>query len=417
MNRAKRIIACILTIIMLIGTLAGCSTFDNFRKAFLNKNPDNDAEIRIGIYEPMSGADKEYGEAEVKGIELAHQLYPEVDGARIELIYADNKSDIEAAETAIVDLLKKNPIAVLGSYGNLYSLIAGEYLEEAEVPGIAISNTNPLITKNNPSYFRVSTVEMYQAEAMARYLYEELHKKNAAILIPENNERSVAMATEFKKTMVSQTGKSTAIKVYEKYTAGTDEFEEQLQRISDSGVNYVYICGDYEDVANILKQAQKMNLTNLTFLGDSTWAESDFIDAASEYVNNNIAFTTLYSEEELVTERSEEFLDAYKAEYGDEEPEASTALAFDAYVLLIEAIERAGVDCTSKELIDVLGQTKNFQGASGEISFNSIGDPKKSVVINTLENKKIHPLCTIDPSETKTKKTDKEKEKTNGTEN
>lgn len=415
MNKAKRIMACVLAVMLLAVTLSGCTTFDNFRKAFLNKNPDNDAEIRIGIFEPTSGADKEYGEAEVKGIELANKLYPEVNGAQVELIYADNKSDIDVAETAIVDLLKKNPVAVLGSYGNIYSLVAGEYLETAQVPGISISNTNPLITKNNPYYFRVSTVETYQAVAMARYLYEELGQKKAAILIPENNEHAVAMATEFKDKMEAQTGKENSIAAYEKYTAGEDNFTEQLQTIAASKADYVYLCGDYEDITNILKQTQNLNLTNLTFLGDSTWAEEGFMDTAAKYVNGNIAFTTLYTETELVTDRSEEFLNAYKEEY-DEEPSASAALAFDAYVLLIEAIERAGVGCTSQELTDSLAATKDFQGASGVITFNSIGDPKKSVVINTLNNKTITPLCTIEPAETKSKTDDNEKENSDGTE-
>ena len=115
MNRAKRIIACIMTVMLVTVSLSGCTTFDNFKKAFLNKNPDNDAQIKIGVYEPMSGADKEAGEAEIKGIELAHSLYPELNGAQVELLYADNKSDIDAAETAMADLMKKQPKAVLGS--------------------------------------------------------------------------------------------------------------------------------------------------------------------------------------------------------------------------------------------------------------------------------------------------------------
>ena len=54
MNKAKRIIACILVLAMTAVTLSGCTTFDNFKKAFLNKNPDNDAQIIIGVYEPIN---------------------------------------------------------------------------------------------------------------------------------------------------------------------------------------------------------------------------------------------------------------------------------------------------------------------------------------------------------------------------
>lgn len=395
MNKGKRIIACFLIILMTAGLMSGCTTFDNFRKAFLNKNPDNDAQITIGIYEPMSGEDKENGEAEIKGIELANKLYPDVNGARIELIYADNKSDIEAAETAMADLIKKSPTAVLGSYGNLYSLIAGSYLEVSETPGIAITNTNPLVTKNNPYYFRVSPVDTYEATAMARYVIETLHQTQVGILVPEGDEQALALAESFENYMTENAAGANT--VYQKYKAGSGDFAEQLRAIKDSAVSYVYLCGDSEDVINILRQANEMGMTDVTFLGDSTWSDDEFINEIYKYVDKNIAFTTLYTNEEQVTETSTQFLEAYKEEYGDEEPEAAAALGFDAYLILIQAIERAGVGCSGDELREALAATENFEGASGIITFNNIGDPEKSVVINTLKNKKISPLCTIAP--------------------
>lgn len=396
MNRAKRLIACIMTVMLVIVTLSGCTTFDNFKKAFLNKNPDNDAQIKIGVYEPMSGADKEAGEAEIKGIELAYSLYPELNGAKIELLYADNKSDIDAAETAMADLMKKQPKAVLGSYGNIYSLIAGPHLETAEVPGIAVTNTNPLVTKNNKYYFRVSTVETYQAAAMARYVYEELKEKKAGILIPEDNEQALAMASTFENKLEELTDNDNAIKAYEYYTAGSVDYVVQLEKIKNSGVKSVYLCGDNEDIACILQQAGNLDM-KVVFLGDSTWGTEEFISVAGDYAYKNVAFSTMYTEEELITERSEEFLAAYAEEYGEETPDPASALAFDAYLILLDAIERAGVDCTGAELQKALMETSKFQGASGEITFNNYGDPKKSVVINTIDNGKISSLCILEP--------------------
>ena len=408
MKRAKKIIACMLTVAMVVGIMTGCTTFDNFRKAFLNKNPDNDAQIKIGIYEPITGADKEAGAAEIKGIELAYSLYPEVNGAKVELLYADNKSDIDAAETAMADLMKKQPKAVLGSYGNIYSLIAGPHLETAKVPGIAITNTNPLITKNNPYYFRVSTVDSYQADAMARYVYEELGQKKAGVLIPADDEQALALASEFENFFIKLTDNHEAIKVYEYYEAGSAEYYDQLNAVKASGVKSVYLGGDHEDIACVLQEAARMNL-KVTFLGDSTWGSEEFMDIAGEYAAGNVAFTTLYTEEEVITETSEEFLKAYAAEYGSEAPDPATALGFDAYMILLDAIERAGTDCTGEELQKALLETKNFQGASGEITFNSTGDPKKSVVINTITNGEISSLCTIDP-QSAVKKSEKEEE-------
>lgn len=395
MNKAKRLIACVLVLALACVSLTGCTTFDNFKKAFLNKNPNNDAQIRIGVYEPVTGADKEAGEAEIKGIELAHKLYPKAGGAAVELIYADNKSDINAAATAMEDLMKKSPTAVLGSYGNIYSLIAGNYISEMEIPAIAITNTNPLVTKNNPYYFRVSLVDTYQATAMARYVIENLKLTQAGILLPANDEQALAVASSFENYMTGKAGEN-AIAVYKEYTAGSGDFKEQLEAIRTSGVKTVFLCGDKEDIINVLKQADRMNLTDVTFLGDSTWSEEDFIGDAYKYADGNVAFTTFYTDEEHVTATSEEFLEAYKKEYG-EEPQPAAALGFDAYLMLITALEQAGADCTGEQLRDTLLAIENFEGASGVITFDSTGDPEKSVVINTLKGKKITPVCTIAP--------------------
>lgn len=400
--------------------LSGCTTFDNFKAAFITSDAQAGDTIKIGVYEPMSGADEKEGKLEAAGIELANSLHPTVLGKKVELIYADNKSDLDTAETVVVDLIKKQPLVILGSYGNAYSLIASQYLEEAKVPGIAITNLNPLVTKNHPYYFRVCTVDTYQGEALARYVYEERNEKNTGIMVPENNDQALAMASTFKDKMVELTGKAESIAVYQTFKNGDKDFSSQLQAIADSGVNTVFLSGDTTDAANILKQAKKMDLSGVTFLGDSTWSTDEFLDLAQKYMNQNVAFSTLYAEKESVTATSEEFLAAYEKEYGKKStPDAATALGFDAYLIALEAIEGAGEGCDGEAVRQALTETKNFQGASGDITFDSVGDPKKSVVINTFVNKKITPICTIDPQEPEKKadKSKKKEEKENGTEN
>lgn len=421
--KIKKMTAVILVAGLFSLVLSGCTTFNNFKEAFINKDSQAGNTIKIGVYEPMSGSDEEQGKLEVAGIELAHSLYPTVLGKKVELIYADNKSDLDTAETAVVDLIKKQPLVILGSYGNAYSLIASQYLEEAKVPGIAITNMNPLVTKNHPYYFRVCTVDTYEGTALARYVYEERKEKKTGIMLPEDNDQAMAMASTFKDKMVELTGKEESIAVYETFKNGDKDFSSQLQTIADSGVNTVFLTGDTTDVANILKQAQKMGISNVTFLGDSSWATDEFLDMAKKYMNRNVAFSTLYTEKETVTPTSEEFLAAYEKEYGKKStPDAATALGFDAYLIALEAIERAGEGCDGEAVREALTQTEDFEGASGKITFDSVGDPKKSVVINTFENKKITPICTIDPQEPesnadKNKKQEKKEEKENGTEN
>lgn len=70
--------------ILIITTLfSGCTTFNNFQETFLNTNTEVSEQIRIGVFEPLSGSEKENGELELRGIELAHEMFPKVLGKKL----------------------------------------------------------------------------------------------------------------------------------------------------------------------------------------------------------------------------------------------------------------------------------------------------------------------------------------------
>lgn len=77
-RRRIRVIAGVLIVGLFSFLLTGCTTFDNFKEAFVEKEAKSKNTIKIGVFEPMSGSDKKMGELEVQGIELANELYPEV---------------------------------------------------------------------------------------------------------------------------------------------------------------------------------------------------------------------------------------------------------------------------------------------------------------------------------------------------
>lgn len=392
-------IAAVMMIMILLSTLTGCTTFYNFKKAFIDKPQEKTATVQIGIYEPMSGLDSKDAEAEITGIELANEVYPNVNGKIVELVYSDNASDINAAETAIKDLVAKGPAVILGSYGSVYSLIAGDCVYNAKIPAIAMTNTNPLVTKNNSYYFRVCYVDSNQGDLLAKYVLESKKEKTAGVLLPENDDAAMATATSFTDRMKAVTGDEDAIISYEEYTAGDKDFSKQLAEIEKSGVKNVLLPGDMTDSANIIKQAKSMDL-DVMFLGDNDWASDEFKKLTENYASKeNIAFVNFFDAEEKTNEESEKFLEAYQEKYGKgSEPEDGTALGYDAYIVALDAIGKAGDDVSGEKVKEVLSGQNAFQGASGEIKFNNMGDPIKTAYISTWENGEILSIYTIKPT-------------------
>lgn len=387
-----------MTAVLTVTMLTGCTTFNNFKEAFLQQKKSSDVTIQIGIYEPMSGADSDAAKAEIKGIELAHEVYPNIGGKIVELVYSDNSSDIDAAETAINNLISKKPDVILGSYGSVYSMIAGKPINDAKIPAIAITNDNPLVTKNYPYYFRVCYVDSNQGDLLAKYVLEQKQETTAGVLIPNNDDVAMAMATTFVDRIEAETENEDAITAYETYKPGQKDFTKPLKAIQESGVKSVLLPGDSADSANIINQAADLGM-DVMFLGSTDWSSKEFRSELSSSVSKeHLAFVNFFTADDTINQESEKFLEAYHEKYGkDKEPKDSVALGYDAYLIAINAINDAGNDPSGKDIRKVLASAKEFQGASGNITFNTEGDPLRSAQISTWEGKKIVSTYTVEP--------------------
>ena len=395
------IVITLLAVCML--ALCGCTTWDNFKAAFIDKQ-DKETTIQIGVLEPVTGADSKAAEDEIRGIQLANKVHPNVNGKLISLVFSDDKSDIDATETAAKTLVDKKPMVILGSYGDVYSLAASPYIKEAKIPAIAITNTNPLVTKNNPYYYRVCYVTSNQGDLLARYILESKKKNVAGVLLPRDDDVALAEATAFTDRMKAETEDDDAIAYYEEYDMGQKDYTDVLNKLVESGVENVILPGDYIDCANIINQAADMGLDTL-FLGDAEWGYDEFHKMLHKNVKSeNIAFVQFFSadnsgiEGEAVTKERKSFLKTYAEEYGPEsEPSDAMALGYDAYFVAVDAIDKAADDATSEDINAILADPQyRFEGATGLINFNQDGDPIKTAYINTWQQGKMATIYTVE---------------------
>lgn len=377
-------------------SLTACATLDAFVENFTGPKAEPEGTVRIGVYEPMSGPDKDKGELEIMGIQLANELFPEAMKKPVELIYADNQSDINVAQSAIQELIAKRPTVVLGSYGDTNSLMAIKYLESAKIPAIAITNTNPLVTSNNPYYFRVCYVETYQSIALAKYAKEGMGCEEAIILRKESDDTAIALSQTFEDKMIQMTENPNAISQRIEYKDGQIDFTKEIRKIKLSGVKCVFLPCDVEEAQIIIKQAYDQHL-NVTFLGTDVWNTDDFLvrlGAAAELA----AISVVYAPDPTINEMSKTFLKAYHAKYGaDSVPDPAVALGFDAYIIAIDSLNRIGTALDGELLAKSIALETVFPGASGNITFDINGDPMKSVVIEGVKEGKFVQLYTMEP--------------------
>jgi len=201
--------------------------------------------VKIGVFEPLTGANAAGGAMEVEGIKLANKLYPEVLGKKIELVIVDNKSDkVEAANAATRLVDKDKVVAIIGSWGSSLSMAAGPIAMNAKIPVVGASCTNPLVTKDNPYYFRVCFIDPFQGTVMANYAFKELKAKKTAIVQEVSNDYSVGLAKFYTDAFKALTKDDKAVVGVSNYNTGDQDFTAQLTNLKNLKPDVIFPPGN-----------------------------------------------------------------------------------------------------------------------------------------------------------------------------
>lgn len=382
----KKILSVLLCMCMSASILVGCGG---------GKEAAADADvIKIGVFEPLTGANAAGGELEVEGMKLANKLYPEVLGKKVELVIADNKSDKAEATTAAARLIEKDKVsAILGSWGSSLSIAAGDLVKNNKVPAIGASCTNPMVTQGNDYYFRVCFLDPFQGTVMANYAFKQGYKK-AAVIQEVSNDYAVGLAKFFTDAFVKLTGDENCIVEVGNYNTNDQDFSGILTNIKEKNPDVIFAPGNFTESALIIKQARSLGIT-APFIGGDTWETSEFIQVGGKEVEGAV-LSTFFDDTAPANDEAKKFVEEYKKEYPDRESVAAvSALGYDAYILTLDAIKKAG-SADPQKIRDAIASTKDFQGVTGKITINEQGDAdKNTAVIKTVKDGKFSYLDTV----------------------
>src|SRR5258708_19884567 len=145
-----------------------------------------DDPIKIGEYGAFTGKEAAFGVSARKGVILAFEEGKAAGGAlgrKLDLLTEDNQSRAgESATIAKKFASRDKVVAVLGGNPSTNSLEAAPVLQNAKIPMIAISSTNPRVTEVGSYIFRVCFIDPFQGAVLATFARDTLHARRAAIL-------------------------------------------------------------------------------------------------------------------------------------------------------------------------------------------------------------------------------------------
>lgn len=337
--------------------------------------------IRVGVYADLTGPTSSFGQSTKNAIELAVEEINAaggVGGKKIQLVVEDDQGTPEKAKTVISKLVNQDKVhAVLGEVASSNSLAAAPVAQEAKIPMITPSSTNPKVTEVGDYISRVCFIDPFQGGTMAKFAANTLKAKTAAVLGDVNSDYSKGLTQFFEEEFTRLGGK---VIMKDSYTQTDPDFKTQLTKIRAQNPDVIYVPGYYGQVGIIAKQARELGM-NMPLLGGDGWDSPEIWKLGGESLKNTF-ITNHYSAENPAPE-IQDFVKNYKAKYGSA-PDSLAALAYDATKILADAIKRAG-GTDSAKLKDAINATQNFAGVTGKISLDDKRNAVKPAVVLELD--------------------------------
>jgi branched-chain amino acid transport system substrate-binding protein len=353
--------------------------------------------ILFGEVGSLTGAQATFGISTKNGIQMAIDEVNAAGGVtvdgkakKIAVRVYDDQGKSEEAANAVTRLINQDKVAViLGEVASSNSLAMAPKAQAAGIPMITPSSTNPKVTEVGDYIFRVCFIDPFQGTVMAKFATENLKAKNVAILKDNKSDYSLGLTQFFTETFTKLGG---AIVAEEAYSQGDTDFRGQLTAIKGKNPDAIYVPGYYTDVGVIARQARELGL-KVPLLGGDGWESEKLFELGGSAINGSY-FSNHYSTDDP-TPRVQNFIKNYEAKYGSK-PDSLAALGYDAAMVAIEAIKRAGTVDGSK-LKDAIAQTKDHPGIAGSITLDANRNAVKPAVILQVKDDRAVYVSTVSP--------------------
>lgn len=349
--------------------------------------------ILIGEVGSLTGAEATFGISTRNGIDLAlkqENAEGGVKGKQVQVrVYDDQSKPEEAANAATRLITQDNVKLILGEVASTNSLAMAPKAQQAQVPMITPSSTNPKVTEVGDYIFRVCFIDPFQGFAMAKFARENLKVNTAAVLKDQKSDYSLGLTEVFTKKFTEFGGKIVAVEAYSK---GDTDFRAQLTAIKRHKPEALYIPGYYTDVGIIARQARELGIRTVMLGGDG-WESPTLFELGGSALEGSY-YTNHYSTQDP-SPTTQKFIDDYKKEYGVV-PDSLAALGYDAARVAVDAMRRAP-DLSGPALRDAIAQTKQFPGAAGAITLDEKRNAVKPAVVLKVVGNNTEFVTTVAP--------------------
>jgi branched-chain amino acid transport system substrate-binding protein len=357
-------------------------------------------DIPIGFFAPITGPAAADGASAKHAVELGLKEVNDgggINGRKVNLIIYDDRLNPQEAVAIANKLIEKDKVVGVasGSYSGP-TRVTAPIFQKAGMPMVAGYAVHPDVTwdpkekKPNDFCFRNGFLGEIEGAAAAEFAVKNLKAKKIALIFMDND-FGRAISSGFAER-AEKLGAAVLTKQMYKFP-GEKDFRPFLTRIKEGNPDVIFAAGYYNEAASIVRQSKELGIKS-QILGEEGFDSPKFLEIAGPAAEGVIIATNLDRDDPRPLVQN--FLKNYQKAY-NEDADMVGASSYDAFMILVNAIRKAGTD--PKAIQKALLETKDYNGLTGKISRFVQGEVVKPVQIQVVKGGKFRRLGVVDNPE------------------
>jgi branched-chain amino acid transport system substrate-binding protein len=374
-KRTLRVLS-VLAVLVVLG--AACSKKTESGGGGTSASGATKTEVKIAYMGALTG---DAAQLVVPGFQAAQLAFNQANQAgdlpvKITLVKEDTQGSPDQGPGVADKIVNDSSfVGVIGPAFSGESQAAGGKLDQAGIPFITPSATNPGLAQNGwTHWFRAVGNDNSQGPAAANYIKEKL-TPSCAVVASDDSTYGQGLAD-----IVDTTLKSAGVKIQSQkgaVTTGQKEFSALVTKIKDSTCNVVFYGGYSPEAAPLRTQLSEAGLNDVVMVGGDGIKDTSYLEGAGDSGENTVAACPCAEVTGSDDAKAQSFIDDYTQEYGSG-PGVYSAEGWDISQIFISAF-KAG-KTTREQITDYMKGLKGFPGLTKSYTWQASGELEDSAV-------------------------------------
>lgn len=337
--------------------------------------------VKIGLHAPLTGFAAADGQSVYQSVQIAVDQVNRAGGLLgrpVELVVYDDRADAREGVAVAQRLIERDRVVAVvgGSYSAPMRATAPLY-QTARIPMVVGFAVHPDITRAGEFVYRIGFLGQVEGAGAAEAAATLLGARRV-VMFTMDNDFGRALAGGFKARAAVR-----GLQIMEEfvYPLGEQNFSSYLVRTRQLNPDLIFASGYYNEAAQLVRQARQLGVT-ATILGEEGFDTPKFLEIAGPAAEGVYIVTNLDRDDPRPV--VQQFIAEYRARF-KMEPDMVGASNYDAFMVLADAIRRAG--STDPEAIRrALAATREFEGLTGRLTFTPGRETIKPVQVQVVKD-------------------------------